>query len=177
MVPATSSDMRRWPLLVGPTLLALGVVLLFVSNALITIGPFDRATFGWAFCIPLLVLAPVASGLAGRWSGPRDARALAIVVAVGCGLFLLALLAATTHQIGCEPVSDPVRVGMHVLPLAISGAVAYAFPALVALTYRNRPARAFGAGLAAAVLGGGLMLLTLAFLYAGVSCAYVLPPG
>lgn len=177
MVPVTSSTSPRWPLLVGPALLVFGAVLLFVSNELKAIGPFDRATFGWAFCVPLLALAPVATGLAGRWSGPSDARRLTIVVAVGCGVFLLAVSLATTHQIGCEPVSDPARIAVHVAPIAIAGALAWLAPSLVALANRDRPVVAVTAGLAAAVVGGGLILLSLALVSAGVSCAYVPSPG
>ena len=173
MVPITSSTATRWPLLVGPTSLVVGVVLLFVSNELIFVGPFDRATFGWAFCVPLLALAPVASGLAGRWTSPDATRIAASLVALGAGTFMLALLIATTHRTACEPVSDPVRIAGRGLPLAIVTSLAYLVPALLAFHNRARLLVAVATGLVAAVIGGVAMLLTVAALFPAATCVPV----
>jgi hypothetical protein len=159
-----------WPVLAGPALLVLGVVLLFVSDALLSIGPFDRATFGWAFCVPLLAIAPAASGLAGRWSSPTATVAIAGAVAIGSGLFVLGRLVATARQIGCESVDDPVRVAAHVLPLAVVTSLAYGIPAGLAYMKRSRPIVAGVAGVAAAIVGGVAMVLTFAALFPGVTC-------
>jgi hypothetical protein len=94
-------------------------------------------------------------------------------VAVGAGLFLLALVTATTHQIGCEPVSDPVRIAANGLPLAIVTSAAYLVPALLAFRNRARPLVAVATGLVAAVIGGVAMLLTVAALFPAATCVPV----
>lgn len=170
MADARSSIRPWWPVLVGPALLVLGVALLFVSDAVLYIGPFDRAAFGWTFCVPLLAIAPAASGLAGRWSSPTVTLAVAGAVAVGSGLFVLARLVATVHRMGCEPVDDPVRVAGHVLPLAAVTTAAYGVAVGLAYTNRSRPIVAGVVGVAGAIVGGTAMILTYAALFPGVTC-------
>ena len=54
-VPQPRAADRVW-LLAGPVVFALGVVLGYVSNELIWIGPIDRATFGWAVVVPMCLV-------------------------------------------------------------------------------------------------------------------------
>jgi hypothetical protein len=61
----TARDTSRfdWRLLAGPLVLLAGLALLKLSDILLTIGPLDRAAFGWSVPVPMLLLAP---GLIGK---------------------------------------------------------------------------------------------------------------
>src|SRR5258705_6666108 len=76
-------------LVVAPSLLVLAVAVWFVSDRLVTIGPFDRAKIGWAVVVPLLALAPGAAALAGSGStGPGLARLVVAVPSLVSGIFV-----------------------------------------------------------------------------------------
>jgi hypothetical protein len=56
-------------LLVGPLVYAGGIVVWWVSDRLLVIGPFDRAQIGWVLVVPMLALGPGLAGLAEAMPG------------------------------------------------------------------------------------------------------------
>lgn len=169
--PLADSPVR--PLLVAPILVVTATVLLAISNAMVYVGPFDRATFGWLVPIPMLLVAPGIAGLAARWSGYRPAALAIGLVGVCLGLLLTGLLVATVDRLGCEPAADKVRVLGYVAPAGLLFGAAFAFAGLVALRLRARPVVAVILG-AVSLLGGWfLTIIAGGLLFQGVSCAYV----
>jgi hypothetical protein len=84
--PATEPTRRTGGrLLVGVAtplaIVALGYVLWWISDRLVSIGPFDRATFGWAVVIPVWLAAPVVAGFI--WSRLPGVEVRLAAVAVG----------------------------------------------------------------------------------------------
>jgi hypothetical protein len=158
-------------LLAGPVLFAIGVVLGFASNALIWVGPIDRATFGWAIVVPMCLVAPVVSGLASRRAGDGPALLAALVAAALIGLFFAGSLAASVTQLGCDPNPDHALVLGHAVPVGLGVGVAYVGSAWVVVRLRDRLALAIGAGLGAAVVGGVVSLFIFATQFAASSCA------
>ncbi|HLO35495.1 MAG TPA: hypothetical protein VK194_05405, partial [Candidatus Deferrimicrobium sp.] len=64
-------------------ILAVAYGMWWVSDRMLTIGPFDRATFGWTFVIPTWLAAPVVAGFVWRDAPTRVvAIAGAVIVAV-----------------------------------------------------------------------------------------------
>ena len=84
--PAVESDSRVGHILVALlaplAVVALAYALWRISDALLYIGPLDRAAFGWAIVAPLWLLAPVAAGFAWRQLQPRERLAVALTVGV-----------------------------------------------------------------------------------------------
>jgi len=68
MVEAGRRSHSLATLSVAPSLLVLALAIWFVSDRFVVIGPFDRATIGWAVVLPLLAIAPGAAALAGSSS-------------------------------------------------------------------------------------------------------------
>jgi hypothetical protein len=156
---------------VGPVLFATGVALGFISNAMVWIGPIDRATFGWAIVVPMCLLAPVASGLAARRAGERPALLAALLAAAGIGLFFAWSLAAGVTQLGCDPNPDRALVIAHAVPVGLAVGVTFVGAAWATLRLGDRLAFAIAAGLGTAVVGGVVSLLVFATQFAASSCA------
>ena len=159
-----------WPVVIAPLIVVTATVLLRVSDALVFIGPFDRAQFGWSVPIPMLLLAPAVGGLVARWTGERPARLALIATALGIGAYLQASLALTVDRIGCAPHSEPAAVFGYVAPIAVVGTVGYVLAGLIALRNVARPVRALVLGVGAAILAGIAVLMTFAALFPGLTC-------
>lgn len=101
---------------------ALAFALWLMSDRLLTVGPLDRATFGWSVVVPIWAAAPLAAAFAWRRLIPR-ARYLA---ATTCGLIVGGFTAALLWQAvafpACQfgPVRDPAG---WLLPAAAVGAL------------------------------------------------------
>jgi hypothetical protein len=159
---------RVW-LLAGPVVFAIGVVLAAVSNALIWIGPIDRATFGWAIVVPMCLAAPVISGLAARWTGERAALVASWIAAASIAAFFIWTLAASIDRIGCAP-ADRAAVAAQAAPVGIAVGLTFAAAAWATLRLRRQLLLAIVVGLGTAILGGIGSLLVFAAQFGAASC-------
>jgi hypothetical protein len=175
----TGGDAGRplWPLLIAPSLVVGAILLLKVSSDLVHVGPWDRATFGWAVPIPMLLIAPAVAGLVARWTGERRAAVAIVLLAAGLGLVLTAVLTATVDRIGCEPVADKARILGHVAPIGVVAGLGFATAAWVGLKGRTKPIVALAGGLAVAIGAGIATLITFGILVPGVTCVPGPAPG
>jgi len=177
--PAMTADdriARRAPpwLLAGPAVFLGAVLLGFVSNALVDIGPFERATFGWAIVVPLLLAAPLAAGLVGRGMDPGLARGGILVASVLVGIGAVALLVVTTDHVGCSGPLAPIERVRVAAPVGLVAAAAYGLPGWIALRMRAGAIVASVIALAAGVVAWFGFLFALVIAYGvGASCAYV----
>ena len=120
-------------LIVAPSLLLLAVAIWFASDRLIVIGPFDRATIGWAVVLPLLAIAPGAAALA--WSSSTNQGLARLVVAgtsIVTGLFVVFGLTATVTFVDCRPATGPLEVVPRTLPTAFVFGIGFAISAAAA---------------------------------------------
>ena len=177
MTATLAARQLDWRLLLGPFLLVLGLALLKVSDVLVVIGPLDRAAFGWSVPIPMIVLAPGAVGAAAHWTGPGPARRMAVFtglvlgIAVGVGWF------ASTTQVPCNLYPSTAAVLVASLPVPIVLSAGWAAAGRFAIRFADRPVLAVVAGVLAAIVAGGLALVTWAVVFPAVTCAYVPPPA
>ena len=152
---------------------AAACILWWVSDRLVEIGPFDRATFGWIVVVPIWLSAPVVAGLVWRRLGRLDTRVVAVAVgaivsAVAATLFWRSVTSAdcangATHQ-AADWLIPSVVVGL------VIGAGLAASSLLAAAQFRGgHPWRALTFG-AAAELG----LVVVAIL---VAASMLLGPG
>ena len=156
-------------LLIGPILLVAAFVAWWVSDRLLTIGPFDRAQIGWGVVVPLAALAPGAAALVGRDpSLSQTSRRLAVLVSVALGVAVLVGLVATVTQVGCQPVTSPLDI----LPLTIVPALVAGSSYWTAHAVADRIQRRGGA-LAALVVSAALWV---AFLFATVLVIFLAFP-
>jgi hypothetical protein len=160
-------------LLAGPILFAIGVVLGFVSNAMIWIGPIDRATFGWAVVVPVCLVAPVLSGLVARRVGERAALLASLLAAAAIAVFFSWSLAANVTQLGCDPNPDRLLVVGHAAPVGLAVGLAFAAAAWATLRLRERRPLAVAVGLGTAIVGGIVSLLVFAAEFGAYTCVPV----
>jgi hypothetical protein len=160
-------------LLAGPALFATGVVLGFVSNAMIWIGPIDRATFGWAVVVPMCLVAPVLSGLAARRVGEQAALLASLLAAAAIAVFFAWSLAANVTQIGCDRNPDAALVIGHAVPVGLAVGVTFAGAAWATLRLRGQLPLAIAVGLGTAIVGGVVSILVFATQFGGVTCVPV----
>jgi hypothetical protein len=174
--PTGQRDLRV--LAIAPLLVAASIIGVAVSNALVTVGPFDRAQIGWGVGVPLFLLAPGAAAHAGRYAGGREAAWAVGLISVILGVLpIVGLMTIATPSIGCAPASGPLEVLVHAIPVGISTGLAFAGPAGAAWLVRRRGAvvsLAVGAILAFAAIIVTIVVFAVSFVV-GVSCAYV--PG
>jgi hypothetical protein len=147
-------------LVVAPSLLVLALAVWFVSDRLVTIGPFDRAKIGWAVVLPLLALAPGAAALAGSSStSPGLARLVIAGTSIITGIFVVLGLASAITFVDCRPATGPLEVVPRTLPTAFVLGIGFAISAAAAwgpaLHGRRLVALVVGAAvwIVAAVLG------------------------
>jgi hypothetical protein len=166
-----------WRLLVGPILLVLGLALLKLSDILLTIGPLDRAAFGWSVPVPMILLAPGAVGAAAHWSGPRPARRAAMVTGVLLGIAVGVAWFASTTQVGCNQHPDTAAALFASVPVPLVLGLGWAAAGRFSIRFADRLVVAVVAGVAAASVAGVLALLTVVAVFPALSCAYVPPPA
>lgn len=171
---------REW----GRAIRAIAVPLAFVAAAfglwwlgdqLGSVGPLDKAAFGWAVVIPLWLAAPVAAG----WAWARLTRHGAISSALGLsavvGVAAAILLWRATTGIDCA--GGPTRTPAEwIVPSLVIGAGVGAVPALAGLAavvpVRERRwmlGVVLGAG-GGLVLTFAVMIGSFALFFAGPGC-------
>jgi hypothetical protein len=139
----------------------LGVVVLayalwWLSDRLLYVGPFDRATFGWGVVIPVWLASPVVAAFAWRTlaSGQQDRASLLFGSIVAAGATLLFWQAIAFPDCGTAPSRTPL--GWLPLALALGAAVGGG----LAISGRAAASAASeGHALRAAMVGAGLELL------------------
>src|SRR3954468_15047244 len=89
-----------WPILVAPVLVVSAAALLRISDALVVVGPFDRATFAWAIPVPMLLIAPAVAGLLGIGTDRRLGWIAVVAESLGIGSVLTAGPAARGDRRG-----------------------------------------------------------------------------
>jgi len=118
---------------VAPLLLVFAVAIWFVSDRLVVIGPFDRATIGWAVVLPLLAIAPGAAAVAGSSSTNQGlARLVVAGTSIVTGLFVVFGLTAAVTFVDCRPVPSPLDVVPRTLPTAFIFGIGFAISAAAA---------------------------------------------
>jgi hypothetical protein len=101
---------------------AAAYLLWWISDRLGSIGPLDRAAFGWVVVIPTWIAAPVAAGLAWRRLDQRTTLAVAGFVGVVIAAVAAALLWQASAFPACETGAIHTPQEM-VLPSVLFGAV------------------------------------------------------
>ncbi len=165
------------PLLVAPLLVVAAIALLKISNELLSIGPFDRAQFGWLIPIPMLLLAPAVAGLAARATGERRAMAALIALSAALGGFVTVLIASSTRQIGCTPIEGAWGALVPAAFIGFTGGLGFAAAGIVALRLRERPLVALLGSAATAVIAGALTLIVFGAVFAAGTCVPLPTPG
>jgi hypothetical protein len=168
-----SSRVDPLRLVAGPALFVVAVALGFASNAVGQIGPVDRAVFGWAVVVPMLLAAPIVAGRAGRAGDPAMARRAILVAAVLVAIGTIAVFALTADHVGCSgPLPAPERIRAAV-PVGVVAAAAYGLPAWIAFRTRAGTIEASVAGLLAGIGGWAAVLFAFVVSYGvGASCAF-----
>jgi hypothetical protein len=136
-------------------LVALAYLLWAVSDRLLSVGPFDRTTFGWLIVVPVWLAAPIAAGFAARGLEQRERRlataALGMVVAGLAAFVLWQARAIADCQFGAR--QDAASWALQ--SIAIGALVGAGFGPSAVLVGRfvqqQRPWRAVAAGAAAGV--------------------------
>jgi hypothetical protein len=164
-------------LLAGPALLALGLVLLGVSNELGGVGPLDRAAFGWLVPVPMLLLAPGVAASAAQRGDRTPARRAIDLMGLGLGAVTFVALATGTRQLGCDPHPSTLAVLTASLPVPLVLGAGWALAGRAALRFADRPLAAVVVGALGAVGAAIAMLLTIGLLFPAAGCAYVPTPG
>jgi hypothetical protein len=120
-------------LVVAPSLLVLALAIWFVSDRLVVIGSFDRATIGWAVVLPLLAIAPGAAAIAGSSStSPRLGRLVVAGTSIVTGLVVVFGLATAITFVDCRPATGPLEVVPRTLPTAFVLGIGFAISAAAA---------------------------------------------
>ena len=145
-----------------------------ISDRTDSIGPLDRAAFGWAVLVPLWLAGPVAAGLTWRRLTEPAAVLAALVVAGGiaAAVALAFWRAVASPDCAFGPARTPAE---WVVPSLILGAVVgvgFATSAhLVTGAVRfGRPWRAAAIGVSVQALALVASLLVLALLTMGPGC-------
>ena len=101
---------------------ALAYSLWWISDRLVYIGPFDRATFGWAMVVPVWLATPFVAALVWRSLSSRATlEAAGLVGVIVTGVAAVLLWRAVAYP-GCE--NGAIRTSSEwVLPSLLIGAV------------------------------------------------------
>jgi hypothetical protein len=168
----TARDTSRfdWRLLAGPLVLLAGLALLKLSDILLTIGPLDRAAFGWSVPVPMLLLAPGLIGIAARWSGTTAGRLTAIATGVLLGVVVGVAWFASTTQVGCDPNPGLATRVLSSLPVPLVLGIGWSLAGWLAVAKAERPIRAVAVGAATGLATGAVMLLAWGLFFPGVTC-------
>lgn len=164
---ASSASHFLLGIVVPLALAALAYVLWWISDRLVTIGPLDRAAFGWAVVMPTWIVAPVAAGFAWHRLTPRGGVLAAALVGLAISGIAAALFWLSVAYPNCT-TGDIHKPGDWVLPslalgLAIGGG--FVINGLIATSFLRE-----GHRLRAVLLGGGagVVMVSVAIAMAGV---------
>jgi hypothetical protein len=114
---------RDLALISGPLAVTAGAYGLWgISDRLLFIGPFDRATFGWLFVIPVWLAAPIVAAFLWRQAPGDRAGWLALAYTLIVGAVAGALFWQSAVGQSCE--TAPIRSATDwVVPSLVIGAV------------------------------------------------------
>lgn len=137
-------------------LAALPYALWWISDRLVTIGPLDRAAFGWAVVMPTWIVAPVAAGFVWGRLSPRGGVLAATFVGLSISGIAAALFWLSVAYPDCS-TGDIHTPGDWILPslalgLAIGGG--FVISGLIATSFLRE-----GHRLRAVLLSGGAGVL------------------
>ncbi len=154
--------------------------LAWVGNQALTVGPLDRATFGWVVVVPLWLIAPVAAGFAWRSLGGRQTRRVAL--AVGSIIGAAAALVfwqwiGTPFDCGFGTVIAPINFVPQTLVVGIVIGGGLALDALLVRELARAGVRwwAVVIGLGGELVFLGLTLALVVGIFFGHTC-FVAPP-
>ncbi len=164
-------------------LLGLVYAVFAISNALVIIGPVDRATFGWLVVIPSWAAIPGLAGLVWAPLPLRERWTAALAVAGVVAVVATMLLATSITQVGCRAVMSwtddlPLSIAVGMLFGAAHGAAGLAAAGVASHVAGAvwRPTSAILAGAAVLIAGSILSGIALATLLPiGVSCPAPFP--
>jgi hypothetical protein len=146
-------------------------ILWAVSDALLRIGPLDRAAFGWLVVVPLLVIAVPVAGEA--WDGlDRGGRTLAaLALAVSVAAVVATALSRAFLSVDCQtgPLWAPTELVVRSIVVSAVAGGAYAVGGL--LTIGSGPSWSarrwiIGSGIGIGVGVAWLIAFTLAMPFA-----------
>jgi hypothetical protein len=158
---------------VAPLLLLLALATWFVSDRLVVIGPFDRATIGWGVVVPLLMMAPGAAALAGSGTtSPGLARLVVAGTSVVTGLVVVLGLASAVTFVDCRPVTGPLDVVPRTLPTAFLFGIGFAISVAAAWgpAQHRHSLVALVVGAAVWIVAAVLSLFALVVSFPALSC-------
>lgn len=163
--PTRRSPHTALAVVIPISLIGLALALLWISDRLITIGPLDRAAFGWIFVVPIwLAVPPVSAVLWERLPRRQGLLAATALAAVLGGIVGLSYALAAGTPPDCEFGSmwtPEATVGRAVL-LGVGVGIGPAVAGLLGVANgRGRPIRAV---VVAAIAGGVTSLMTLVFM-------------
>ena len=144
----------------------LASVLWWISDRLLYIGPFDRATFGWLVVVPVWATAPLVAGFAWRRLEPaaRTFAATAYGVVVGGVVALLLWQEVAFPACSTGPARTPAEWSLPAITLGVVVGGGFGLSGLLAsgLVRQGHPWRALAFG-AATQLAIVVIAFTLAF--------------
>jgi hypothetical protein len=144
-----------------------------ISDRVLVIGPFDRATFGWFVVIPVWLAAPVAAGFTWRSLSRSESRSAALIVSTVLTMIAAGLFWQATAFPDCEfgAVRGPID---WLIPSLVLGAViggGLGVSGLVATNFARRGQRW------RAVLAGAGAELAMVFVAILVATLDIIGPG
>ncbi|HEY4227565.1 MAG TPA: hypothetical protein VGM49_04440 [Candidatus Limnocylindrales bacterium] len=120
--PASRSPNLLLAVAIPLTVAGIAYALAVISDRLVTIGPLDRATFGWSVVVPTWAVAPLAAGFAWRHLTSRARAAAAFACALVIGGIAAALVWLGTVSADCA--TGPARAAIEwLVPAAALGVV------------------------------------------------------
>ena len=136
--------------------LGLAFLLWKISDRLLVIGPFDRATFGWLVVIPLWLAAPIVAGVAWRSMPDGVVHVAAVVVglalAVASGWLFRKAIAFPACDFGPRLTPAELVVPTGIVGLVLGGGIAGAGLVTRYGLRRYTPVPAIGLGVIASVV-------------------------
>jgi hypothetical protein len=134
---------------------AVAYLLWAVSDRLLSVGPFDRATFGWLVVVPVWLAAPIAGGFAAGGLDLSERRLAAVAVGSVIGAFAALLFWRAAAVPDCQFGARQDVASLAIQSIAIGALVGAGFGLSALLVGRlvqdQRPWRAVAAGAAAGV--------------------------
>jgi hypothetical protein len=160
MDPSTVGRFRGPGLIVAiaAPLVVLGAayVLWAISDRLLSIGPFDRAAFGWTFVIPLWLAAPIVAGVVW-WRMPvrvagTAAATIVVILAIVSAWLLWKAVALPGCQFGARATAEALIVPASLFGITLGSGVAVGGLLVRAALVRGARGRAIAVGLVATVI-------------------------
>ena len=148
----------------------------YLSDRLGTIGPFDRAAFGWAVVVPLALLTPGVVGLATAKLGRRARLLGATVIGLAITVVGTTGMALGTHQLGCRLISSPIEAVPPALVVSAVAAIGFsaataASGSLAASVRRWRVGPTLLVGGLIGVVAIALTIVVFVAIFPALSCA------